>query len=80
MEIQKGNANEEVFTSLLVTRGQMNAITTNATTMITMMSMKITTSNANANAANKKKDNSCENRNGQELIPRNGLPTRTQNG
>ena len=40
----------------------------------------IMTSNANANAADKKKDGGREERDGQEEIPRDGLPTRMRDG
>ena len=63
-EINKGNNNKDVFTLLLVTRGRLNATTTNATAMAAMTTMTktttITTSNANVNTTTTYKDGTAE--------------------
>ena len=80
MEKDKGTDNKDVFTSSLVTRGQLNATTTNATVTTTTTTATITTLNANANAADKNEDDGCEDCDGHKPIPRYDLPTRTQDG
>ena len=65
IEINKDNGGKDIFTSSLVTRGQLNAMTTNATAMTTITkTTTITTSNANANTANKNEDDSHRDRDG----------------
>ena len=82
-ESDKGNNNKDVFTSSLVTRGQLNATTTNAAAMTTTTTTTtITTSNANANAnaSDENEDDGLEDRDGRKPVPCDGLPTRTRDG
>ena len=82
MESDKGNDNDDVFTSLLVMRGRLNATTTNAKTMTTTMTTTttITSSNANANAANENKYDGRKYRDRYRQIPCNCLPKITRDG
>ena len=78
MERDRVNDNEDVFTLLLVKRGQLNATTTNATVMTATTT--ITMSNVNANASDENEDDGREDREVHKPIPRDGLPTRTRDG